>query len=107
VSEQVKVVWRPDREDQDPGQPNTVWVIRHGKTFYHYLNIGRDEAERRFKAEAARSEEFCFGLAELDGPVARGFSASFTDSFSIWVDPAEQVLETLNRMFASPARAVE
>lgn len=101
MSVKVDVVWQAEHEDREAGQPNTVWVIRHRKTFYYYINTGRAEAERRFRDEVATSGGFGLGLAELDGPVAHGYSASFTDQFVTWVDPGEQMQELVDRLLTS------
>lgn len=82
----VNLVWSKNSLDPDyEGTPKHIMhVIKHGDTKFFYLDISRDEAERRFEIEMGARPDF---QVMIEPEEAGGFTIDFDDQFVLWENP--------------------
>lgn len=69
----VEIEWDVESADPLPGQDNIARVLRHGSTLRLYLNVSKEEAEKRFLATSPDAR---------DGVTVYGAMLPYSDELS-------------------------
>lgn len=91
----VKLVWKTSATVGK--KVHTAVVIIHGDTDYFYINVSRDEAQRRFDESMQSRTQV---QAELEPTEAAAHIVPFDDEFVIWHNPGA-ALQKMSDMILS------
>jgi hypothetical protein len=85
---EVKVTWQAEENQPTAVGANTMITIIHGQTLFNYLNLPREEAERRFQQAMAERNPF---MAAKEPTTASALVTKFDDEFLLWLNAGEEM----------------
>ena len=86
----VSVEWQSLAIPANTRHTNMVITIIHGQTLYNYLNVSREEVERRFQEVMDERNPI---MAAREPTVATALTTCFDDEFCLWLNAGDEIRE--------------
>lgn len=100
----VSITWQSENDPAAAVGTNTVVTIIHGQTLYNYLNLPREEVERRFQKVMHERNPI---LAAREPTEASALTTHFDDEFMLWLNAGDELKTMAEDLFGMLAEQYE